>query len=174
MYVLLGLALLFIGCQGSGNAETDDGASAAPETVRTRTVCVAGDEPDMLEIAQKTVDTWNDRATDPICTECQDWDRCLCKAVLHELGHALGIHGHTQSGMMHALSIRSPTQGLHRSDIEALPHNAPYLLVVDDDETCVTRIDWGYPAAAVHPDESAWYERSTRDIWLDPNKRWIY
>ena len=161
-------------CVGCAESETDDGGSADAERVRTRTVCVAPDSREMAPLVVQAVDAWNDRSTDPLCTACADWDRCLCKAIAHELGHALGIRRHLREGMMHAEAIRSPTRGLTRRDVSALPENAPDLLFVDYGGECTTVIGWGYPAEAVYAGESAWYETKTRDIWIDPAKRWIY
>ena len=172
--ILACFCLLLLSCTGSGSGETDDGALASEDTIRTRTVCLADDAEDMRADLERTVDAWNERSKAPVCTNCQDWDRCLCKALLHELGHALGIKHHPGDGIMHAEAIRSPVQGLHRSDLRALPWNAPDLLIVENDDRCTTRIGWGYPQVEVGQWESAWYETQTRDIWIDPAKRWIY
>lgn len=168
---LIWVILLLVGC---ASAETDDGAIASGEARRTRTVCVRPDAQAMRAVTLKAIDAWNDRDTAPLCTECAAWDRCLCKAVAHELGHALGIHYHTSGGMMGAESIRSDVQGLTRRDVQALPWNAPHLLFVDFGSACTTAIGWGYPEASVPWFESAWYELRTKDIWIDPAKRWVY
>ena len=172
MAICCGFASL--GCAGTSSAETDGGEYAVSESSRTRTVCVAPDAEEMMPIVLRAIDAWNDRSTAPICAECRDWDRCLCKAIAHELGHAIGIERHLRSGMMHAKAIRSTTQGLTRADFRAIPWWGKSLLMVDYGPECTTAIRWGYPKARVYEHESAWYERKTKDIWIDPAKRWVY
>ena len=158
--------LVSCGSGGSGDANAD------PSLPSTRTVCVAQGSEDLVPHVIQAVDVWNDRDTRPLSETCTAFVRCLPKAVTHEIGHALGILWHTNSGLMHAGSVRSDTPGLTADDFAALPESTPTLLYVDEEQPCDHEVAWGLPGESVHAWEVAWYEISTRKIWIDPSRAW--
>lgn len=164
----LSLIVVLVGCAGSGG-----GSSADADMPGTRTVCVEEESVDLLPHVERAIDAWNDGDTRPFCAEtCTEHVHCLCKAVLHELGHALGIRTHPMTGMMATGSTRSPLGGLTFDDFVALPRNAPLLLLMDAEQPCTTEVQWGKPPGETHAYEVAWYNRGNKNIYIDPAKPW--